>query len=455
MKPDAKIFATICFIGILSLSLAASGLPKLAISAFLLVFAIPILVDLDLWRMCICVSLTSSVLRTGALHASLPAGAWYAAQYAPLVLAILIASLSNKDRQRASAGLMLATLALALTCLISSVVLAYSASAAGDAAMFSLYLCVGCTASYKRWTDGGRLLGDMRAIFFAIVCLEVAGLAGGLLGQDWAFLWGFRFRGLFVNPNYTAILASLGFSIGLFVGTARQRWPAWVVFGESFLLLSLLWSGSRGALAALLCAAAYFFADPSNRKARRAVTGAICIFTPLILLLHTELLYSAAKFFVHDENGGDASSGRLDIWKALVQIWEQHPLFGIGFHAIQGLPETSGLAAHNIILQFLVETGLMGLACLLVFSVTIWATRSTRGPRRALSAAFLCVVVNEMFESSITGTGNSVSLVATILILSAAEICTPSAPGPRARSMNAEIVRRKSCKATVASAASK
>ena len=65
-------------------------------------------------------------------------------------------------------------------------------------------------------------------------------------------------------------------------------------------------------------------------------------------------------------------SGREDIWLALIELIKQRLLFGYGASASpqQFLP--IGLSSHNLYLQIALQSGLTGLALLILLFWNIW-----------------------------------------------------------------------------------
>lgn len=60
----------------------------------------------------------------------------------------------------------------------------------------------------------------------------------------------------------------------------------------------------------------------------------------------------------------ESSSGRIDLWVNAYQCWSQHPIIGCGFYQLE---QYSNLSAHphNLFIQVLTETGLLGFGFLI------------------------------------------------------------------------------------------
>ncbi len=117
----------------------------------------------------------------------------------------------------------------------------------------------------------------------------------------------------------------------------------------------------------------------------------------------------------------EANRSRLIIWRAIPPMVADHPLLGTGYGTfVQAypryrLPEATELHppfAHNLWLNFAAETGLVGLAALLVLCAVgvraawLWVQRSPpssegRGAAVAVFAALLVLLTTQMFDGSV------------------------------------------------------
>lgn len=68
--------------------------------------------------------------------------------------------------------------------------------------------------------------------------------------------------------------------------------------------------------------------------------------------------------------GRESSSGRIDLWINALQCWSQHPVIGCGFYQLYEFPHLSA-HPHNLFIQILTETGLIGFGflALIIFKV--------------------------------------------------------------------------------------
>jgi len=116
------------------------------------------------------------------------------------------------------------------------------------------------------------------------------------------------------------------------------------------------------------------------------------------------------------DRGADSGfSERTEIWQAALALWEEEPLFGVGY---KNGPEAMGMEvyAHNMVLVLLSETGLFGLAgftafCVLVGRNGLALLRGGDGQRATLILTSLAVYwIYGLFEGLAINVGNPLSV---------------------------------------------
>ena len=163
------------------------------------------------------------------------------------------------------------------------------------------------------------------------------------------------------------------------------------VYDSYFLVLSIFstWfyiSGGRYKNIYLLFLFLAFFAVllDGGRSVTLAYTSFVIIIAichkptrlPLILTYITSwLAYLAITYAASFGSDGlaivrESSSGRIDLWVNGLQCWVTRPILGCGFYQLEQYPQLSA-HPHNIFIQVLTETGLIGFAFLafIVFKV--------------------------------------------------------------------------------------
>ena len=152
----------------------------------------------------------------------------------------------------------------------------------------------------------------------------------------------------------------------------------------SFMLLAMVFLGRRGELLAAVVAVALFVLALCSRRNRRIVliTGSIlCIICgALVLAFLPELakipvLYRYVETIQQILSGIDFTAGRGALQRAAIRGFLSSPLFGVGWgqylrlSAEVGMCDTDGNLiedCHNIYLQFLCETGIVGTVLILI-----------------------------------------------------------------------------------------
>lgn len=84
-----------------------------------------------------------------------------------------------------------------------------------------------------------------------------------------------------------------------------------------------------------------------------------------IALTYIALTYTANLGSTSLRIARESSSGRMDLWLNGLRCWVQQPIFGCGFYQLEQYPHLSA-HPHNISVQILTETGVIGLSFLLL-----------------------------------------------------------------------------------------
>ncbi len=187
--------------------------------------------------------------------------------------------------------------------------------------------------------------------------------------------------------NLMSMALPLCFCLPLFLPRSWPAWQRWLATGLIALPGFITWAGSEarsGWLGLCVAALAFFWMRMSTRKA--ALAG--------VLVLAALLLAKPTHLNVRDV----ANDARWEIWGVALKVWQAHPLLGAGVNAFEPAYRELGIEfdpnryddsmphPHNIYLQFLAETGLVGLAVFLNFALG-YVVRAGRRIRSALARA--------------------------------------------------------------------
>ena len=233
-----------------------------------------------------------------------------------------------------------------------------------------------------------------------------------------------RLNALF-NEKYQFYGPTLAMLSPLVFEYTRRRWPAWA-WGTSFALIlgAVMISGMRaGWLAIGMVVFAYFVLMlRSDNRDLRGATIAIPALT-LVVIVASYLLSPTVQDRVERtlamargvESAVDyASSWRLPIFRASLEMYAAHPVNGVGvrafpvaypnyappddFHVVRHEDGTGATHAHNIVLEVMADTGTIGLAGLLIGFA--WAWRAWRGmspPNRQEAFPYVVALVLVLF----------------------------------------------------------
>lgn len=231
----------------------------------------------------------------------------------------------------------------------------------GAAALVALYLVAVSmliTSREFRWITGAVVLGGALAAMVSLFQLargvNVAGRASIVFGS------------LATNPNELAasLILPLALAIAGVLSTRGTR-RASLVTATGLMLVCTLLTMSRGGLSAIAVVTAVFlYREGMNKRLL-----AILICGALFLLIAPELFKTRME-----EAFASRGQGRLDIWMVGVEVIKHNLLIGVGldnfplaFHRYAGYQtvfRSLSMAPHNIYLQALAETGVLGLLLL-------------------------------------------------------------------------------------------
>jgi O-antigen ligase len=145
---------------------------------------------------------------------------------------------------------------------------------------------------------------------------------------------------------------------------------------SGLMVLGILASGSRGGLMAFMAASGYWLLHTRRRSVALGLASLACA---LFLLAAPENFWNrmGTIFGVQDKNQWvsapvePSKAERLALWTLAIQVFERHPVFGIGAmnftdvsaeetDFVDAYHGAKGLQAHNTWLQLLAEYGLVG-----------------------------------------------------------------------------------------------
>jgi O-antigen ligase len=213
--------------------------------------------------------------------------------------------------------------------------------------------------------------------------------------------------------------------------------------------LAAMWSGARSAwiaLPAVLLILAWYYwkSEPDSRARRRSLVAATVVV--LIGLLALSQVQSVKKrLYLIDSNIASFVSGRNDntslgtrflLWRNAYVIWQRSPVLGTGLgdyrmdnRAIVRSGKTNlafGLGeAHNIFMEFLATTGVLGLVALIIAIVAVpvryfmrrWRLAASKDERAFALGGLMVPVCFSIFGLGQTWTAHQPAITAFALVL--------------------------------------
>jgi len=240
-------------------------------------------------------------------------------------------------------------------------------------AVFLLVTTVATTPARARLIAAAFIVGALGSI---LIGLSGSGLSTTADAIDLATRQ--RFSGGAGDPNYLAagLVAAVALAAGLMPSTRDPFARLGLVATVLALAVALAATESRGGLIAALVALVAAVALARERRAASAAVGLCALASTAIFLL---LSPSGLERMTTFDAGG---TGRTELWRVATQMAGDHPIAGVGIRGyehesaayvlelgdlqfVERIAETP-VVAHNVYLQQLAETGIVGLALLLV-----------------------------------------------------------------------------------------
>lgn len=215
----------------------------------------------------------------------------------------------------------------------------------------------------------------------------------------------------------------------------RFSWRAAVpaLLASSVGWAALWWGASRGALGGAVLAVGFLVWVSAGRRLRVSGLLALAIVAgaALSLLVYVDVGFAGLwRFFPAASAQGagmDFTSGRTLLWAASIEAWRSQPWLGLGPGSTVSLLVPMGqMHAHNVVVQALVEWGLLGaLPFAALAGAVLW--KAVQPGRPAGAAAYLIAAAGTSMFDGLT----SHPAQTAILAGAAALVLAPSSPGAR------------------------
>lgn len=237
---------------------------------------------------------------------------------------------------------------------------------------------------WRRWADGVNLddaavlSGTMGAIFTIGIIADLAGFSFTRTSGDLTSAQALalseqanRFRGIFNNPNQASIVAAVAAPLSV-AAWSRKRGMAHLVWAMAALVTIGL-SESRTALIAVAITGLLLGLRGMGRATQSKTFGAMLVASVISILAAFTIggnIFGQGLARLTRGDGGSLLNGREDIWREALTLWGDEKAFGYGVGSTGALPadmKSQGVidtpigSVHNSYIQWLLETGFVGL----------------------------------------------------------------------------------------------
>ncbi|CAN5542946.1 hypothetical protein BH10BDE1_BH10BDE1_36030 [soil metagenome] len=192
----------------------------------------------------------------------------------------------------------------------------------------------------------------------------------------------FRSRGMWGHPVTFGHSMALSFSMIFGYAVSRNKFDKWKAIGIGVSVLSataILWSYTRGAWIAIAAAVAIMVLFLGRKIAISVYSGSVALLVGAFFASEEFRQRLASVVSTTDLSNVQ----RIDIWKANIAMFKDHPIFGVGYgfnedlitayYEKLGITQEFGGHAHNNYLQFLSGTGILGFAAYTAFTgIFLW-----------------------------------------------------------------------------------
>jgi len=222
------------------------------------------------------------------------------------------------------------------------------------------------------WLLAGLLMGTLISVMLAMADINLPQMVTPSVRMGNG-----RWQGLMPGANRFANLCAIAFITGISLLTIKNRliFRVAIIFVTAGALLGLAMSGSRGATLTTGVSTVFLLWLAGRAQGRLFFSPRIIALSALALMVgvalftyNRELLPERLVALIESPNDALAKiedDSRRDLFEIAYDIFQEHPVFGAGASAVsftistrQGEIETT---SHNLYLQFLSTSGLVGL----------------------------------------------------------------------------------------------
>ncbi len=283
-------------------------------------------------------------------------------------------------------------------------------------------------------------LRDLRFTTRFLVAWAIGGIVAGIYGMA-RMGPGLDARAETPSLGYNGLGTTLAIAVVLLLGLSldgprRRRLLYVTAFAVVAIGLVLTWS--RGAWLGAILGLGTLLVVTANRRLWVGVLAAVVVLAAATPIIGPRWHWHVTR--LRDVAVAEGPFSRIAIWKVVPRIIADHPVLGTGlgtFASAYGRyagesPSEAPPTAHDIFLNFAVETGVLGLAALLYFlgtgtrALVRWYKRSPPGSsQRAMSATVLAAVAalmgHQLVDGTVMGVHIAVGLYALLAVGAASD----------------------------------
>ena len=281
-----------------------------------------------------------------------------------------------------------------------------------------------------------------------------------IIGVAW---WG-RLYGVHTDPNYAAVVASIGLmsALYLYLKSTVKKHRRWLGAAILIELTNLAFGASRTGTVTICMALFLFFLIRSMLKHQKLMKSILTGLLAAVIALGSEKVLTLSyngyvtirsalitdtssdeqkdkltKIGREEELSGDISNRRFDLWQNALEFAEENPITGVSFgnfveYAKEKAPDSYIItnsfmtfdAFHNMFMDLLASQGILGVVIFLALIIMslrrIWKTRLDLSEDDKMLCAFLfstcmAVGVSSMFVSEILYVNNQCTVLFWLL----------------------------------------
>ena len=216
----------------------------------------------------------------------------------------------------------------------------------------------------------------------------------------------------YMHSSLVAFTGMLFFLSALIRATRLPHRIYHAMLALGFIYLVLLHNVRASYVALIICVPAVILLEWPGRMLKKSAVllGLLMLMVALIACLNPSLVRQTAGRVGSIANvSHEANTGRIVIWRRAIEVFQEHPVNGIGLARFNRFHvdlhntehEWSFWHAHNEILGLLAETGLIGVFCWLFYKFRLIALLVRK--RKSWIGAFslyliVCLELHNLFE---------------------------------------------------------